>query len=133
MNCKRGEGKGQGQGQGEGEGVTETDLVPILIRELVAWVSPLDASAGNEDIGLQSLVGYCGNNFLDRFTIGQLRNMDVGLATEAVDDFISSAGIRLIALDKNDIGTGLGQSKGHGLTDATSAAGDEGSAPAQGE
>lgn len=110
-----------------------TDLVPILIRELVAGVSPLDTSAGNEDIRLESLASHRRNNFLHRFAIGQLCNMDVGLATQAVDDLVSGGSVRLVALDENDIGTGLGQGKGHSLADATSATGDEGSAPTKGE
>lgn len=59
--------------------------------------------------------------------------MNVGLAAQAIDYLVSGGRVGLVALDEDDIGASLGQGKGHGLANATSAAGDEGSAPAEGE
>lgn len=47
----------------------ETYIVPVLIGKLVTWVPPLDPSAGNEDIRLQSLARDGGNDPLDRFAV----------------------------------------------------------------
>jgi hypothetical protein len=44
-------------------------LVPILVRKLLAGVSPLNASAGEQDLGLQALAGDGRDNALDRVPV----------------------------------------------------------------
>lgn len=46
-----------------------THLIPVLIRELLTRVSPLDTSAVQQNIWLEALAGHRGDNFLDRLAV----------------------------------------------------------------
>ena len=76
-------------------------LIPVLVGDLVAWVPPLNTSAVQEDIGLESLGNHCGHNLFDGLSVRQLGDMNIGFATKAVDDLILGGRIGFVSLYKH--------------------------------
>ena len=74
-----------------------THLVPVLVRELLAWVPALDAGAVDENLWLQALTGDCGDDAFDGLPIPQFGDVNPGLPTEA-GDFIFGGGVGGVSL-----------------------------------
>jgi hypothetical protein len=138
---------------GEGEDGVEVDLhdlVEVVVWELVAGVAALDAGAVDEDADLVAVGEDLGDQGGDAGGGAEVGGVDFRLAAELAD-LVSCGGDKFVTLgvlgelegvlwgiwetdlDEEDVCAGLSEANGKGLTNATGAAGDEGSLALEGE
>lgn len=136
-----------------------TDIVEVLVGELLAGVSSLDAGAVDENANLVAIGEDLGNESADGRGRGEVGGVDRGLAAELLNGLlgVGSGGVSLkeqsqcqglilvearddapsvngvTHLDQDDVGTSFGEANGNGLANATGATGDDGRVALEGE
>lgn len=89
------------------------NVVPIILREVLNGVSTLDTPTVDDNVKSSSkLLGNVGNELGNRGRITEVANNNVSLAPRS-NNIVSGRGVAGVTLDKDDVGTGFGESKGH--------------------
>ena len=104
-----------------------THLVPVLIGKVLSRRPSLDPSAvdNNIDDQAQPALGLASSDLLaqtlDLSFVGKITLYDVYFSTEG-GDLVPGVGVRGRggSLNEDDVGSGLGESESHSLTDTSS-------------
>lgn len=83
-------GKGRQRKETWAAGRCLTHLVPVLIREFLARMPPLNPGAVEQNLWFDSLTRQRRDDPFDCLSIGQLCHVDPSLSTQAVGDFVAS-------------------------------------------
>lgn len=98
------------------------NFVPVIIREVLNRVSTLDTATVHDNVKSSSeLLGNVGNELANSGRITEVANDNVGLAAGG-NNGVSGGGVASVTLDKDDVGTSFGESKGHSGPDASGCA-----------
>lgn len=98
------------------------NFVPVIIREVLNRVSTLDTATVHDNVKSSSeLLGNVGNELANSDRITEVADDNVGFATGG-NNGVAGGGVAGVTLDKDDVGTGFGESKGHSRPDASGCA-----------
>jgi hypothetical protein len=102
----------------------DTNLIPILVRELVCRMPSLNAATIYEHADVVTIRQNVLDESLDLVSMSEIRGID-GSASSERANLIPRGGVAVVALYEHDVGSSFGQCYRHGFSNTSCGACDE--------
>lgn len=102
----------------------DTNLIPILVRELVCRMSSLNTTAIYEDADVVTIRQNVLDESLDLVSMCEIRGID-GSASSERTNLIPRGSVAVVALYEHYVGSGFGQRYRHGFPNTSCGTCDE--------